>query len=71
MPHPETVAIRMDDWADEKFVSRMLDAEASMFEALRSQALEAHEARCERIVRKVMSRVAELPAPAIDRGTSS
>lgn len=64
MPQPDAVPIRMDDWADEKFVSRMLDAEASLFEALRSQALETHEARCDRICRQVMMRIAEFEVPA-------
>jgi hypothetical protein len=54
----------MDDWADENFVARVLDAEA--LAALRSQTLEVHEARCDRIVRQVMRRVAELPLPAAD-----
>ena len=66
MPHTGAVPIRMDDWADENFVSRVLDAEATLFAALRTQALEVHEARCDRIVRHVMTRVAQLPLPSPD-----
>lgn len=44
--------------------SRRLREEASLFALLRDEILEAHEERCDRIARRVMMRVAELPLPA-------
>jgi hypothetical protein len=66
MPRTEAVAIRMDDWADENFVARVLEAEASLLAALRAQEPEVHDARCDRIVCRVMTRVAELALPSIE-----
>jgi hypothetical protein len=66
MPRTEAVTIRVDDWADENFVARVLEAEASLLAALRAQAPEVHEARCDRIACRVMTRVAELPLPTVD-----
>ena len=64
MLQPAAGPNRRDDWAEENFVARVLDAEASLFEALCGQALEAHEARCDRICRQVMMRIAESEVPA-------
>ena len=62
MPHTDTVPVCVDEWTDENFVLWLLDAEAS----LRAQSPESLEARCDRIVRHVMTQVAELPLPASD-----
>jgi hypothetical protein len=53
----------MDDWANENFVAQVLEAEASLFDALSDQTLQTHEVRCDRIVRAVMTRIAALPDP--------
>jgi hypothetical protein len=77
MPLPDAVSIRMG-WADEDVSSpdvqledlhiedlhiEDLYAEACLIGVLHTEILEAHEARCDRIARRVMARVAELPAP--------
>jgi len=67
MPLPDAVPTRMD-WADEGVSSPDVHredvyAEALLIEVLHNEILEAHEARCDRIARRVMLRVAELPAP--------
>ncbi len=65
MPLPDAVPIRMD-WADENAFSEELRAEALLVELLHSEIVEAHEARCDRIARGVMMRLAELPAQAVE-----
>ena len=62
MPLPDAVPIRMD-WADEGVAMDDAYDEALLIEVLHSKILEAHAARCDRIARGVMMRVAELPAP--------
>ena len=65
MPLPTAVPIRMD-WADENVSSHDWntgDAYASLIEFLHNGVLEAQDARCDRIARRVMLRLAELPAP--------
>ena len=59
MPLPD--AVSLEDWADEEYLTAVLDADFSVIEIVRDQALEAHQERCERIARNVMTRIAELP----------
>ena len=68
MSLPNAAPIRMD-WADENVSSEGVHtddayADALLIEVLHSEILEAHEARCDRIARRVMMRVAELPTPS-------
>ena len=49
---------------NENPLSRGHREEVSLYALLRDEILDAHEARCDRIARRVMIRVAELPLPA-------
>ncbi len=71
MSLPDAAPIRME-WADESVPSpdpsmEDVSSEALLIDVLHSEILEAHDARCDRIARRVMMRVAELPAPIAGR----
>ena len=57
--------IGVSEFAEEELVSRMLVADPSLFAVLRAETLAAHEARCERVARNVMHRIADLPQPIV------
>jgi len=64
MAQTDAAPIRIRDLAEEELVSRMLVADPSLFAVLRAETLAAHDARCDRIARKVMHRIAGLPLAA-------
>jgi hypothetical protein len=61
MPLPD--AVSLESWADEEYLSAVLETDFSLLEIFRDQVLVAHDERCDRIARNVMSRIAELPPP--------
>ena len=65
MPASNAAPIRIDECADEKFVCRLLRAETTLLDALTAAGEEPHDSRCNRIVSRVMTRIAELPLAAV------